>query len=131
MITRSVWFSLGFAAFIILSSLLLVTDFAVSLFGEDWPQRIAGSILGLAAVIYANAGAKRAPEDAGRDEKYPGEFRLRRRTALAITLGGVGYVLAWLFAPIDLAVYAAVIVMLIGLAIAAAITLIGSNARSS
>lgn len=71
----------------------------------DCAERVLGIMMGALVVMYANNAPKiLSPLVAGRCSDA-GEQALRRFTGWALVLGGLGYMGAWLFAPLA---YAAV-----------------------
>lgn len=82
---------LGFAAIVSALSPEYVT--------EEWVQRLVGAITGALVVFYGNAAAKKLTPLGEMRHDPVAEQSLRRFTAWSITLGGLGYTLAWLVAP--------------------------------
>lgn len=102
---------------------LLLASYALSraspaIISVDCAQRVLGVMMGALVVLYANSAPKilspLSSLTAGCSAE--GEQALRRFTGWALVLGGLGYMGAWLFAPIA---HAAVIALaLLGLAFA-------------
>ncbi len=65
----------------------------------DCAARVLGVMMGALVVMYANSAPKILPSLAGSCSAQ-GEQTLRRFTGWALVLGGLGYMAAWLFAPI-------------------------------
>jgi hypothetical protein len=68
----------------------------------EWAQRLAGALLGGVVVAYANAIPK-ALAKRMRCASPAADQSARRFAGWALVLGGLGYMLAWLFAPLDVA----------------------------
>lgn len=66
-------------------------------------HRLLGAMLGAMVVAYANAIPKAFAARARQRCSPAGEQAARRFAGWALVLGGLGYMLAWLLAPIQLA----------------------------
>lgn len=89
---------------LITAALILVTSAALALasptyVNADLAQRLFGVMLGAVVVLYANAIPKALIPLARMRCDPATEQSLRRFTGWALVLGGVGYAMAWLFAP--------------------------------
>ena len=109
-------------ALVIAAALLLATAAIISAspayISVDCAERVLGIMMGALVVMYANSAPKiLSPLTASCSAE--GEQALRRFTGWALVLGGLGYMGAWLFAPIA---HAALIgLSLLGLAFAAVV----------
>jgi hypothetical protein len=74
-------------------------------------QRIIGVVMGLFVVVYANAVPKRLPRSLATRCATSAGQDLRRFTAWTMVIGGFGYAIASLVAPIDHAVLIAAILL--------------------
>lgn len=68
----------------------------------EWALRLAGAMLGGVVVVYANAIPK-ALSKRMRCASPAADQAARRFAGWALVLGGLGYMLAWLAAPLHLA----------------------------
>ncbi|MGG7603135.1 hypothetical protein [Massilia sp. BKSP1R2A-1] len=68
----------------------------------EWARRLAGALLGGVVVVYANAIPK-ALSKRMRCASPAADQAARRFAGWALVLGGLGYMLAWLAAPLHLA----------------------------
>lgn len=103
------------AAACILGASALLAWAAPAYLDPEWARRLAGVLLGAIVVVYANAIPKALA--ARMRCASPGADQAARRFAgWALVLGGLGYMLAWLAAPIGVAG------MVGGLALGAAVT---------
>lgn len=68
----------------------------------EWARRLAGALLGGVVVVYANAIPK-ALSKRMRCTSPAADQAARRFAGWALVLGGLGYMLAWLAAPLHLA----------------------------
>lgn len=66
----------------------------------DWSQRLTGALLGLVVVFYANAIPKSLTALARLRCAPQAEQAARRFAGWSLVLGGLGYMLAMLFAPL-------------------------------
>jgi hypothetical protein len=117
MITRNVGFALGFAAFLILVSLAAVLADRQGWIGTGMPDRIVGVLIGLTVAVFSNPAAKRLPGAGDGEARTAAHAAFRRFFALTLVLAGIGYSTVWLFAPVALAPWIAVGVMLAGFVI--------------
>lgn len=102
------------AASLILAASALLAWAAPEYLDPEWGKRLAGALLGGVVVAYANAIPKAL---AARTRCAPAVHQAARRfTGWALVLGGLGYMLAWLLAPLHLAG------MIGGLTLGAAVT---------
>lgn len=105
---------------LVIAGALLLASYALSraspaTISVDCAQRVLGVMMGALVVLYANSAPKiLSPLTAGCSAK--GEQALRRFTGWALVLGGLGYMGAWLFAPVAQA--AVIALALLGLAFA-------------
>ncbi len=67
----------------------------------EWSRRLAGALLGGVVVVYANAIPK-ALSKRMRCASPGADQAARRFAGWALVLGGLGYMLAWLAAPLHL-----------------------------
>lgn len=103
------------AAACILGASALLAWAAPAYLDPEWARRLAGVLLGAIVVVYANAIPKALA--ARMRCASPGADQAARRFAgWALVLGGLGYMLAWLAAPIGVAG------MVGGLALGASVT---------
>jgi hypothetical protein len=103
------------AAACILGISALLAWAAPAYLDPEWGRRLGGALLGAAVVVYANAVPK-ALAARLRCTSAAADQAARRFAGWALVLGGLGYMLAWLLAPIGVAG------MLGGLALGAAVT---------
>lgn len=90
------------AAACILGASALLAWAAPAYLDPEWARRLAGVLLGAIVVVYANAIPKALA--ARMRCASPGADQAARRFAgWALVLGGLGYMLAWLAAPIGVA----------------------------
>lgn len=66
----------------------------------EWSQRLTGALLGLVVVVYANVIPKSITKLARLRCSPQAEQAARRFAGWSLVLGGLGYVLAMLFAPL-------------------------------
>lgn len=90
------------AAACILGASALLKWSAPEYLDPEWAQRLAGALLGGIVVVYANAIPKALTERM-RCASPALEQAARRFAGWALVLGGLGYMLAWLAAPIGMA----------------------------
>ena len=89
---------------LVIAAALLLATFAISraspaYISVDCAERVLGVMMGALVVMYANSAPKiLSPLTASCSAQ--GEQALRRFTGWALVLGGLGYMGAWLFAPI-------------------------------
>jgi len=83
----------------------------------EWAQRVLGALMGCVVVLYANSVPKILAPLARQRCNPAVEQSLRRFCGWSLVLGGAGYVIAWLAAPIAWANLAAAISL--GLALCA------------
>ncbi|MDB5470684.1 MAG: hypothetical protein JWR84_2244 [Caulobacter sp.] len=97
--TKSLKPGLIMAAVQIGSALALVGAARLGWISYDMSLRITMAVIGLVLVYQANA----IPKDvAGRSANYQA---VKRVAGWALVLGGLGYVAAWLFAPLEIAAF--------------------------
>ncbi len=102
------------AASFILAAAAVLAWAAPAYLDPEWARRLGGALLGGVVVVYANAIPKAL---AARTRCAPAVDQAARRFAgWALVLGGLGYMLAWLLAPLHLAG------MIGGLTLGAAVT---------
>lgn len=90
------------AAACILGASALLALAAPAYLDPEWARRLAGVLLGVVVVVYANAIPKALA--ARMRCASPGADQAARRFAgWALVLGGLGYMLAWIAAPIGVA----------------------------
>ncbi|WGM37585.1 hypothetical protein [Caulobacter sp. NIBR1757] len=97
--TTTIKNSLGLAALQIGGALAFMGAARLGWISYDMSLRLTMAVIGLVLVIYANRVPKEA---AGRSANYQA---VKRVAGWALFLGGLGYVAAWLFAPIDIAAF--------------------------
>jgi uncharacterized membrane protein YhdT len=108
--------SLFGAAFVLAVSALLAW-LTPEYLSQETRQRLAGALMGAIVVVYANAIPKAV---FARTRCLPSLAQAARRfTGWALVLGGLGYIAAWLLAPI------AVSGMIAGLSLGTAVTVAG------
>lgn len=90
------------AAACILGASALLAWAAPSYLDPEWARRLAGALLGGIVVVYANAIPK-ALATRMRCTSPAADQAARRFAGWALVLGGLGYMLAWLLAPIGVA----------------------------
>ncbi|BDT58306.1 hypothetical protein MasN3_18000 [Massilia varians] len=90
------------AAACILGASSLLTWAAPAYLDPEWARRLAGVLLGAIVVVYANAIPK-ALAARMRCASPAADQAARRFAGWALVLGGLGYMLAWLAAPIGVA----------------------------
>ena len=123
MITRSVCFAFGFAAFIIHAALAAPGADAMGWVPTGFPDRIVGIIMGLTVAVFSNPVAKRLPGE--RTDAADAAFK--RFFALVMVLAGLLSSLLWLVLPVDLAPWASVSVILSGFVIIGVRRVLGRN----
>jgi len=69
----------------------------------EMAQRLMGALLGAVVVVYANAIPKAISACTRRGRNAAQEQAARRFAGWAMVLGGLGYMLAFLFAPFSIA----------------------------
>jgi hypothetical protein len=69
--------------------------------GTDTARRIVGAILGAVVVAYANVIPKILTGRALRASSTAADQAARRFVGWSMVSGGLGYMLAWSFAPVD------------------------------
>ena len=90
------------AALFILGAAAVLAWASPAWLDPEWSRRLAGALLGGVVVVYANA----IPKALSRRMRCasPGADQAARRFAgWALVLGGIGYMLAWLLAPLGMA----------------------------
>tara|TARA_Y100000052_G_C2876651_1_gene43089 strand:+ start:107 stop:493 length:387 start_codon:yes stop_codon:yes gene_type:complete len=127
MITRNLRFAIGYAAFILIAAILAATARAQGWIPEDMPDRFMGIMMGLMVATFANPVAKRLPGEKSR----PGQAAFKRFFALVMVLAGLGHSLVWLVAPVDLANWIAMSVILVGFVLIAARALFRGTGSAS
>ncbi|MEO0365743.1 MAG: hypothetical protein AAF265_09645 [Pseudomonadota bacterium] len=110
---------------LVVAGLILVGTWIITFSGWIDPAfaaqgRFQGLIMGLIVAWSGNALPKRLAEEKRACLARAG-YKKRQRIGLAFVLGGAGYSLAWLAAPIDIAAPLAITSMLLALAIVALI----------
>ncbi|RZA33242.1 MAG: hypothetical protein EOP92_21905 [Lysobacteraceae bacterium] len=90
------------AAGCILGASALLAWAAPAYLDPEWARRLAGALLGGVVVVYANAIPK-ALASRMRCAAPALEQAARRFAGWALVLGGIGYMLAWLVAPLSMA----------------------------
>lgn len=93
---------------LILAALLLGVAAALRLLSPhpvspETARRSMGVLLGVVVIVYANAVPKALSPLTRMRGDPAAEQNLRRFTGWSLVSGGVGYALAWLFAPLNLA----------------------------
>ncbi|MEJ7805849.1 MAG: hypothetical protein WKG03_08020, partial [Telluria sp.] len=89
------------AAAIIIGISATLAWLAPAYLSAEWSQRLLGALLGVVVVAYSNAIPKALVARA-RLRCAPAQDQATRRFAgWSLVLGGVGYILAWLLAPIQ------------------------------
>lgn len=78
---------------------------------DDMAKRVIGVMTGAMVVFYSNYAPKTLTPLAALRCDPATEQALRRFTGMSMVLGGLGYMLAWMVAPIEWAVPAAVTVL--------------------
>ncbi len=91
---------------LVVAGLLLTASAALVLLSpehlsETLARRLLGALLGAVVVSYANAVPKMLTPLARLRCDPSTEQAVRRFTGWTLVLGGLGYVAAWLFAPLD------------------------------
>jgi hypothetical protein len=77
---------------------------------EEWVDRLRG-VMGGALVVYFSSAASKSLTPLARLRDPVAEQAIRRFSAWTLTLGGVGYALAWLVAPVRWANEIAVVLL--------------------
>jgi hypothetical protein len=91
------------AAGVIIAISAALSWLAPAYISTELSQRLLGALLGAVVVVYSNAIPKMLVARA-RLRCTPAEDQAARRFAgWSLVLGGVGYMLAWLFAPLAIA----------------------------
>ncbi|MCR9266494.1 MAG: hypothetical protein NXI03_02905 [Alphaproteobacteria bacterium] len=116
MITRNLGFAIGYAVLIILAALAATAANDQGWIPDDMPDRVMGIIAGLTVAVFSNPVAKRLPGEAAK----PGQAAFKRFFARTMVLAGLGHSLVWLFAPIGLAAWIAIAVIVAGFVLIAA-----------
>jgi hypothetical protein len=68
---------------------------------DELARRLVGVMLGLVVVIFANSAPKALTPFASMNCDPATEQALRRFTAWAIVVGGLGFAAIWMFAPLE------------------------------
>jgi hypothetical protein len=89
-------------ALLILGAASMLAWATPGLLDPDWARRLAGALLGAVVVVYANAIPK-ALSTRMRCASPAADQAARRFAGWALVLGGLGYMLAWLLAPLNFA----------------------------
>lgn len=117
------------AALIIAVSAMLVW-LAPSHVSAETSRRLLGALLGAVVVVYSN-GIPKVLVSRARLRRTPAEDQAARRFAgWSLVLGGLGYMLAWLLAPIGVAGLAGGVLLGAGL-LAAMLRCLGGGANGS
>ena len=116
MITRNLGFAIGYAVLIVLAALSASTASDHGWIPNDMPDRLMGIIAGLTVAVFSNPVAKRLPGEAAK----PGQAAFKRFFARTMVLAGLAHSLVWLFAPIGLAAWIAIAVIVAGFVLIAA-----------
>ncbi len=116
MITRNLGFAIGYATFILLAAIAAATANGQGWIPDSMPDRILGIVMGITVAVFANPVAKRLPGES----RGPGQAAFKRFFALVMVLAGLGHSLVWLVAPIELAKWIAICVVLTGFVLIAA-----------
>ena len=116
MITRNLGFAIGYAALILIAAFAAATANGQGWIPDNMPDRMMGIIMGFTVALFSNPVAKRLPGEAHR----PGNAAFRRFFALVMVLAGLGHSLVWLVAPIGLATWMGIAVILAGFVLIAA-----------
>ena len=105
------------AAVILLASAMLAWA-APAYLSDDMARRLFGVLLGAVVVAYSNSIPKMLASRA-RTRCSPAQDQAARRFAgWSMVLGGLGYMLAWMFAPLSMAALLGGAALAIGLALA-------------
>ena len=102
----SVAFPLGrsiVAAACILAASAVLTWLAPTYISTEWSHRLLGVLLGAVVVCYANVIPKVLAARTRSRCSAAADQAARRFAGWSLVLGGLGYALAWLLAPIGLA----------------------------
>jgi hypothetical protein len=101
--TRS--FRTNIAQAFLLAALMLAGAFALkhTNLNPDLSHRLLGILIGLPAVIYANAASKTLPPLTRLRCDPAAEQTLRRFSAWTLSLGAIAYMTAWAIAPLPYA----------------------------
>lgn len=116
MITRNLGFTIGYAALIILAALAAALANGQGWIPDNMPDRVFGIVMGITIVIFSNPVAKRLPGEAAK----PGQAAFKRFFARTMVLAGLGHSLVWLLAPIGIAAWIAIAVIVAGFVLIAA-----------
>ena len=81
-------------------------------------HRLLGAMLGAVVVVYANAVPKALASYTRLRYSPAAEQAARRFAGWSLVLGGIGYMLAWLLAPIEMANLIAGVLLGVGLLLA-------------
>jgi len=96
----------------------------------EWAQRLTGALLGLVVVCYANVIPKSLTSLARLRCSPQAEQAARRFAGWSMVLGGLGYILAMLFAPLANMHLAGAAVLAVGL-LAAVLRCFGARASAA
>ena len=125
MLTRNIAFNIGLAGLIILTA----AGHPLGLYGEELASRSTGVLMGLVIILFANAMPKTEADSSLASERSPRWRGVRLFAAWSLILGAIGFIAAWIFAPIDIAAYIAIIPMLTGVLAMAARFAIGPRGK--
>ena len=90
------------AASFILAAAAVLAWASPAYLDPEWARRLGGALLGGVVVVYANAVPK-ALSRRMRCASPAADPAARRFAGWALVLGGLGYMLAWLLAPLNMA----------------------------
>lgn len=130
MITRHIGFAVAYAAILLTVSLSLAFADSQGWVGTGLPDRIIGIMIGITVAVFANPVAKRLPGAPGPETNRPGHAAFQRFTGLVMVLAGIGYALVWVVAPVGLAPWMAVSVVMLGFVIILARRVFAGSGKS-
>ncbi|MEP6619010.1 MAG: hypothetical protein ABJE47_06845 [bacterium] len=88
---------------LLLGGSVLISALSPRYLSHDLAQRLFGIMVGTFVVVNANAVPKALTPLANMRGDPAAEQSMRRFVGWCMTLGGAGYVLSWIFAPIEIA----------------------------
>jgi hypothetical protein len=121
MLTRNIAFNLVLAGLILFAA----AGGMFGLFSDEVSERATGILINLVMIIFANAMPKTESKSCLEPERSPDWRGVRMFAAWSLILGSLGYIAAWVFAPLDQAPFIAMVPMGAGVLAMAARFLIG------
>lgn len=103
---------------LLLGAAAVLSSLAPERINPEFAQRLIGMLMGAVVVLYSNAAPKALPRKLATRCGSSGQQDFRRFAGWTLVLGGLGYALIWLIAPIEIAN------LLSGVLLAAAVLLV-------